>query len=234
MGVINIPRGEQDALKSIDRDVLRALIEQCLREERSTVLLQLRLDSCGPFVSTRRYAFERALDAYAKARVDKKREQTLQAARRAGSDLLNAVELMHDRMATAAAESERFQIDDLITPPYTLGTRLLVCVRYQWRPALAEPWVHGDITFLYDVDLRPDYSRPPPARKPSAAKQAQEREEALYREWEHLRDQALFSVRDYFQAGGNGAEIPKTFQVKADAYSGGLNNQSAKFWPGRA
>lgn len=230
MGVINIPCGEQDALKSIDRDVLRALIEQCLREERSTVLLQLRLDSCGPFVSTRRYAFERALEVYAKAKAAKKRAETLQAARRAGSDLLNAVELMHDRIATAAAESERFQIDDLIMPPYVLDSRLSVCVRYRWRSAPTEPWVRGDITFVYDVDLRPDYSRPPPARKPSAAKQAQEREDAVYREWEHLRDQALFSVRDYFQAGGNGADIPKTFKVKPDAYSKRLNNHSAKFW----
>lgn len=230
MSVINIPRSEQDALKSIDRVLLRALIDQCLREERSTALSQLRLDSCGPFVSTKRYAFERALGNYAKAKAGKKRAETLRVAHRAGSDLLNAVEQMHHRIAAEAEEGERFYVDDLITPPYSLDVKLSVRVHYRWRSVPTEPWVLGDITFLYEVDLRPDYSRPPPARKLSAAKLAQEREDALYREWEHLKDLALFLVRDYFQAGGNGADIPKTFQVKSDAYSRGLNNHSTKFW----
>lgn len=230
MGIINIPRDEQAALKSLDPMLLRALIDQCLREERFTALRQLSLGNCGLFVSTKRDRFERALDAYAKAKAAKKREETLRAARRAGSDLLNAVEQMHHRMETEEEEGERFYVDDLITPPYTLGVKLSVCVRYRWRPAPTESWALGDITFLYDVDLRPDYSRPPPARKPNAAKQAQDREDILYREWEHLKDQALFSVRDYFQAGGNGADIPKTFQVIPDVYSRGLNNHSTKFW----
>ncbi|EKD97907.1 MAG: hypothetical protein ACD_23C00681G0001, partial [uncultured bacterium] len=34
MGGINIPRSEQDALGSIDSEVLRVLVEQCLRDER--------------------------------------------------------------------------------------------------------------------------------------------------------------------------------------------------------
>lgn len=73
-------------------------------------------------------------------------------------------------------------------------------------------------------------TRPPPARKPSAAKQAQERQEDLYREWKLLKDQALFCVRDYFREGRAGANIPKTFRVKYDPYTRGLNNFSAKFW----
>ena len=104
---------------------------------------------------------------------------------------------------------------------------------YRWRPSPAEPWVYGDITFIYAVELRPDYTRPPPARKPSAARQAQERPEALYREWKHLKDQALFSVRDYFREGGTDANIPKTFQVKHDPYTRGLNNFIVNFWHDR-
>lgn len=93
-----------------------------------------------------------------------------------------------------------------------------------------EAWVSGSITFLYDVDLRTAYTRPPPSRKPSAAKLAEERRERLHSEWEHLKDQALFSVRDYFKEGGSGAKIPDIFHVKLDSYSRGLNNHSAKFW----
>lgn len=33
MGVINIPPNEQDALRRTDTEALRALIEQCLRDE---------------------------------------------------------------------------------------------------------------------------------------------------------------------------------------------------------
>jgi len=233
MGDINIPRSEQDALRSIDSEVLRELLEQCLRDERPSALRELRLDGCGLFISTKRHAFERALDAYGKAKADKKRAETLRDARSAGNTLLDAVQQMQHRMATEAEEGERFYIDDLIRPPHAFSTQLSVRVSYRWRPSPAEPWVHGDITFLYDVDLRPDYTRPPPARKPSAARQAQERQEALYREWEHLKDQALFSVRDYFRDGGTGADIPKTFQVKPNPYTRGLNNFSDRFWADR-
>lgn len=233
MGDINIPRSEQDALRSIDCEVLRMLVEQCLQEERPTALRQFHLDGCGAFVSTKWHAFERELDAYGKAKADKKRAETLRDARSAGYSLLNAVQQMQHRMAAEAEEGERFYIDDLLTPPHAFRTPLAVRVSYRWRPSPAEPWVHGDITFLYDVELRPDYTRSPPARKPSAARQAQERQEALYREWKQLKDQALFCVRDYFKGGGTAANIPKTFQVKHDPYTWGLNNFSAKFWHDR-
>ena len=233
MGDINIPRSEQDALRSIDCEVLRMLVEQCLQEERPTALRQLRLDGCGAFVSTKWHAFERELDAYGKAKADKKRAETLRDARSAGYSLLNAVQQMQHRVAAEAEEGERFYIDDLITPPHAFRTPLSVRVSYRWRPSPVEPWVHGDITFHYDVELRPDYTRSPPTRKPSAARQAQEQQEALYREWKHLKDQALFCVRDYFREGGSGGSIPKTFQVKHDPYTLGLNNFSAKFWHDR-
>lgn len=226
MGVINIPPNEQDALRRTDTEALRALIEQCLRDERHFALRELPLHECGLFVATKRHAFERALETYSKA----KAADTLYDARSAGNTLLYAVQEMQHRMATEAEEGERFYIDDLITPPYSLSTHLSVRVSYRWRPSPAEAWVSGSITFLYDVDLRTDYTRPPPSRKPNAATLAEERRRRLHSEWEHLKDQALFSVRDYFKDCGNGAKIPDTFHVKLDSYSRGLNNHSAKFW----
>ena len=37
------------------------------------------------------------------------------------------------------------------------------------NPDTPEAWVSGGITFLYDVDLRTAYTRPPTSRKPSEA-----------------------------------------------------------------
>lgn len=231
MGDINIPRNEQEALRGIDTELLRKLIEQCLNDERPFALRELPLHDCGLFVLTRRHAFERALDAYGNAKSSKKRANTLYDARRAGDALLAAVQQMQHRMEVEVEEGERFFIDDFFIPPHSLGTKLSVRVSYRWRSPPAEPWTHGDITFLYDVDLRPDYTQPLPVRKPSAAQQKRERQEMLYREWERLKDHALYSVRDYFRGGGNGADIPKVFRVKLDTYTRGLNNFSTRFWP---
>ncbi|WP_372176967.1 hypothetical protein ACCQ23_16180 [Xanthomonas axonopodis pv. phyllanthi] len=230
MADINIPRNVQDVLRRIDSELLRTLIDQCLRDEQPSALRELPLHDCGPFVSTKRHDFERALRAYGKAKAEKKRAETLYNAQRAGDALLNALQQMQHRMATEVEEGERFFIDDLITPPYSLGAHLSVRVSYRWRPSSVDPWTHSDITFLYDVDLRPDYTRPLAVRKRSVARQEREHRERLYQEWEHLKDQALYSVRDYFKDGGNGADIPKTFRVKPDAYTRGLNNFSARFW----
>lgn len=230
MGEINIPRAEQEALRAVECDVLDQLVDQCLREERPSVLRPLRLESCGPYVASKLRAFEKAMDTYGKAKAEKKRAETRYDALSAGRDLVHAVLLMKQRMATEEEEGQRFHVDDLILPPHRLGEKMSVRVSYRWRPSAADPWAYGDITISHDVDTRPDYTLPPPKRKPSAARQAQQRQETLYREWEHLNSLALHSVRDYFRNGGNGAEIPKVFQAKPDAYTRGLNNFSAKFW----
>ncbi len=41
---------------------------------------------------------------------------------------------------------------------------------------------------------------------------------------------ALYSVRDYFRQGGDGAKIPESFRATVDSYSRGLNNYSTQFW----
>ena len=43
-----------------------------------------------------------------------------------------------------------------------------------------------------------------------------------------MRDLALLSVRDFFRDGGNGADIPETFDATTDR--GSLNNSSLNFW----
>jgi hypothetical protein len=230
MSEINIPRAEQEALRAVQHDVLNQLIDQCLRDERCSALRSLRLDNCGPYVASQVRAFENALDTYGRAKAEKKRAETRYDALSAGRDLVNAVLLMKQRMATEEEEGQRFHVDDLIMPPHRFGERMSVRVSYRWRPSAADPWAYGDITIFHDVDMRPDYTLPPPKRKQSAARQVQERQEALYREWEHLKSLALHSVRDFFKNGGNGVEIPKVFQVKPDAHTRGLNNFSAKFW----
>lgn len=73
MADINIPRNVQDVLRRIDSELLRTLIDRCLRDEQPSALRELPLHDCGPFVSTKRHDFERALGAYGKAKADKKR-----------------------------------------------------------------------------------------------------------------------------------------------------------------
>lgn len=230
MSEINIPRAEQEALRAVQHDVLNQVIDQCLREERSSALRPLRLDNCGPYVASQVCVFEKALDTYGRAKAEKKRAETRYDALSAGRDLVNAVLLMKQRMTMEEEEGQRFHVDDLIMPPHRFGERMSVRVSYQWRLSAADPWAYGDITIFHDVDMRPDYTLPPPKRKPSVARQVQERQGALYREWEHLKSLALHSVTDFFRNGGNGAEIQKVFQVKPDAHTRGLNNFSAKFW----
>lgn len=230
MGEINIPRDEQHALKAVDTNVLDKLIEQCLHVERPDALRILRLESCGSYVASRLREYEKALAEHGNAKAAKKRAETEYHVRRAGSDLAHAVRQMKHRVETEEEEGLLFYIDDQIMPPYRLSEHVAVRVNYRWRRAPEDEWVHSSITFSHDVDSRPDYTAPLPKRKPSPAKQEQDRQEKLYREWEHLARLGLHSVREYFRGGGNGATIPQTFQAKTDRYTRGLNNYSAEFW----
>ncbi|NHF68002.1 hypothetical protein [Xanthomonas hortorum] len=230
MGEINIPSDERDALKAIDNNVLNKLIEQCLHEERPTALRILRLESCGPYAAAQLRIYEKALAEHRKAKLAKKRAETEYRARCAGSNLAHAIQQMKHRVETEAKEGLLFYVDDQILPPYRFSEHVTVRVSYRWRRAIEDEWTYGSVTFSHEVDLRPDYTMPLPRRKLSAAKQEQERQDKLYREWEHLMKLGLYSLRDYFKGGGDGSKIPKSFQAKTDSYSRGLNNFSAKFW----
>ncbi|WP_266170774.1 hypothetical protein [Dyella subtropica] len=230
MSVINIPLDEQPALKALDIQLLKKLITQCLCEERPDALRILRLESCGPFIASRSREYARALAAHGKAKAAKKRAETEYQARCAGDDLEHAVGQMKDRMKAEEKEGQLFYVDDLIRPPQLFTEHLAVKVSYRWRSTIEDQWNRACITFTHDVDSRTDYTTPPSKRKPSAAKQALDRQERLYREWGHLMKLGLHSVKQYFREGGDGTEIPQTFQAKVDTYTRRLNNFSADFW----
>jgi hypothetical protein len=229
MGEINIPRDEQKALAAIDTDELRRLIEEAIRMER---LGDLRrpLVNCGPYIANQLHYFDQALTRHREAKTPKKRADTANSLRRAASDLSNAVAAMRQRMETEQKDGQLFFVDDGIAPPPRFSKHLSVRVSYRWRLNADDPWTFGSITFTHDVDPRPDYTAPAPKRKLSNAKQEQDLNNWLYQTWEHLMRGALYSVRDYFKEGGDGAKIPDSFQAVVDSYSRQLNNYSTQFW----
>lgn len=230
MGEINIPPAEANALKAVDMKVLSGLIDQCLGSERHDALRSLRLDSCGLYVANKFREFSCSLDEYRNSKAPSKRDRTGESARRAGDNLKFAVQQMKDRLQVEEAEGQIFRVDDVIAAPYALDENITVRVGFQWRASVDDAWQYGSIVFSHRVHSRPDYARLEPKRKKSAGQQSRERQNELFDTWERLKGHAIFSVRDFFRGGGNGADIPKTFQVKADSYSGGLNNFSADFW----
>ena len=230
MGEINIPRDQQTAITAIDARELDRLIDQAIREERSGELHRLPLAACGSHIGTKLHSFDRALAKHREAKAPRKRAETGDALRRAGHDLSFAVGAMKQRLETDQKDAQLFIVDDQIVPPYRFTTQMSVRVSYRWRRTIEDEWQWGSITFVHHHDPRPNYAVPVSTRKPSAAKQEQELQNRLYQTWEHLMRGALYSVRDYFRDGGDGAKIPETFQVTVDSYSRDLNNYSTQFW----
>ncbi|HWT52741.1 MAG TPA: hypothetical protein VN113_11255 [Caulobacter sp.] len=233
MGEINIPRDQQAALAALDLDAIRRMIDDALRTEQPGDLY-LRLSNCGLYVANRLHAFERDLARYRQAKSAKKREETYNDAHRAGYKLKDAIEAMRARLEQERKFAELFLIDDLITPPGRFSERMSVDVHYRWRRDVEDPWTHGTITFTHQVDPHLTYLRPSaaptPKRKPSAAKREEARQLALHQTWDQLMKGALYALRDYFQGGGDGAVIPKTYKATVDAYSRDLTNLSTRFW----
>ena len=228
---INIPRDVQEALRAVDTQTLGPAIDECLDSRRMTATLRAcQLGSCGPYVAAELRTFELALNQYAGAKAAKKLADTESRARRAGSNLVDAVRRMQDRVETEEKERQLFSVSDRIIPPSHVSERLEVRIGYRWRPAVEDEWTHGNITFTHVYDPRPDYSAPPPKRKPSASQQARDLQDALWREWEWLRDAALLSLIEYLREGRDGSAIPKTFEARVDAYDRRLNNFSCSFW----
>ncbi len=227
---INLPREQQWVIRSVDLNTLESAVDRCLSEEQTWSLNDLALHGCGDFVASNLRAFERAIGLYGKAKAHAKREETRYAAQRAGSDLVRAVQQMKARVETELQEELLFRIDDQILPPSYFSRRLTVRICYHWRSSPAGEWTHRQTTFAYDHSPIPDYTQPVPMLKPSAAKAASDHQDRLYREWEHLKIQALCSVRDFFRKGGDGSDIPEEFAARPSQYGGGLNNFSCNFW----
>lgn len=229
MGDLNVPRGEAEALKAIDTEVLTGVIDQCIREGQSSGLRTLRLDGCGPYVASRLRQLESELTALQRAKSAKKRAEAEYDVRKAGGDLTDAVHQMKTRVATEEREKQLFYVEDHVMPPSRFSEQLSVRISYQWRASVADAWTFGSIVFSHDVVLRPNYLQPVPARKPSAAKLERDRQDRLYQQWERLKALGLQSIRDHFRQGGSAAGIPQTFQAKVDSHTQGLNNFSAQF-----
>jgi hypothetical protein len=229
MGELNVPRSEAEALKAIDTKLLSSLMDQSVREEHANALRHLRLDNCGPYVGTHFRAFERALSAHAAAKSPKKRAETDYGVRKTRSDLEHAVQQMQARVTEEGVEGQRFVIDDYVMPPITFSEQLRVRVSYRWREDMAEEWKYRSTTFVHEFAPKPVYMTPGLLRKPSKARLEQDRQETLYRQWEHLKMLGLHAIRDHFRKGGTGDTIPEIIQAKTDPHTMNLNNFSVRF-----
>ncbi len=229
MGTLNVPQAEAAVIKSIATQHLSSLVAQCIRDEHGSGMRGLRLHECGPYVSARLYAFERALADYAAAKSAKKRDSTGHDAYKTGSDLENAVEQMKHRVATEEQERDLFFVDDHVTTPFAFNDHLRVHISFRWRDGADAGWQHGSTTFCHTYVGPPSYLQPTRARKPSANRQTRDRQDELYRQWEYLKDLGLQAIRDHFRQGASGATIPQVVRATADPNTSGLNNFSVRF-----
>lgn len=229
MGEINLSREVQDALAALDLTQIDRLIDKAVQYETATELYGA-LSRCGQFIGQKLHYFEKSLEAHRRAKAARKQEQTAYEVRKDASDLKWAVHAMRDRMETERTNGELFYVDDGIFRPWTFTSNLSVRVGYRWRNSVEDDWKHGAITFTHEVDTRPNLLLPQPRRKPSPAQQREALQETLAMHWEHLMRLSLWSVRDYFEARRDGAQIPATFTAVPDSYSRGLNNFSCDFW----
>lgn len=232
MGLINLEDREKRAIAAIDNGELDRLVDEAITYEQHGKLNNLPLHDCGDYVSSKLRYFDRALADYRKAKSAKKREETRYSAQKAGRDLTFAVRQMKQRLEVEEREGQIFHVFDPSMPLVAPSENMRVRVSYRWRESPENDWNSGSILFKYKFRPRRDpytLTQPKPKRKPSARKLAEDRENELRREWEHLEQLAHWSVRDYFRAGHDGADIPDEFEVKTDDRDH-LNNFSADFW----
>ncbi|MCV3211683.1 hypothetical protein OHD62_34285 [Mesorhizobium sp. YC-39] len=235
MGPINLSDREKQAIGAINSGELHDLVDEAMRSEHLGKLSSLPLYDCGEYVATKLRYFDRALAAHRIAKSAKKREETLYSAHKAGSDLTFAFGQMEQRLEVEEREGQLFFVCDPTILPFGLTQNMQMRVSYRWRRTTEDAWTSGSIIFKYKVQPRFDYdalAQPKPKRKPSARKLAEDRENDLLREWEHLGLLAHWSVRDYFKAGHDGAGIPGQFEVRLGD-GDRLNNFSADFWDAR-
>lgn len=230
MSEINLPPEQQERIKAVEVDRLYKLVDQTLYDGGTGALRELHLESCGAYIAEQLRIYDRALSGYAKAKSAKKRAETEMDARRAGSALISAVNQMQSRVETEEKEGQFFFVDDHVMQPFGINNNLSVSIRFHWRTNVIDPWVYGDIKFIHQHSPTPSYMAYPPKRKLSAAAESRERESELYRVWDQLRQSALHSVKEFFQKGGHGADIPATFKARVNSYGGGLDNHSLRFW----
>lgn len=229
MGEINLTEREIEAIKGVDERELSRLIDEAVRTRSFGDLYRLRLRECGPHVASKLHYFEKALGSYRDAKSAKKIEETFSYALRTGSDVRFAFSRMRQRMETEERQQLYWRVDDNVFWPLHFTNDLSVTISYRWRKVVEDDWTFGSITFRHKAVPRPPYLQPQPKRKPSKAKQEKIRHNELSSTWQHLVRTALYTLRDYFERGNDGSQIPETFKAVTDR-NGNLNNFSAKFW----
>lgn len=225
--MINLSAGERDAIEDMDVDALRIAIAEAQNARSLTEVTRLKLYRLGAHVQEAERRFDLALANLRKAKAAAKIASTEQAALRAGWDLASAVDQMKRRARLERRDGERFYVDDHIHAPFTYRPEMTVSVAYRWRATENDDWSYGRIIFRHHYVAQPQLGAFADRRKLTARQREKELSETLQREWHHMRDLALFSVRDFFRDGGNGADIPETFDAVTDR--GSLNNFSLNF-----
>lgn len=209
MGHVNLEPTEIEALKSIDKDKLSELIDEAIETESAANIHRLRLRDCGEYVANMLQYFCKALSAYRDAKSAKKREETYSYARRTGSDLSFAFSRMKHRMEKEERQRLYWYVDDGVHWPLHFTNNLSVTISYRWRKSVEDDWNRGYITFHHKVVPRPSFLQPQPKRKPSKAKQEEIRQNELSSTWEHMMKSALYTLRDYFEGGGDADQVPE-------------------------
>ena len=228
--LFNLTESEKQAIKSIDESELHRLISVALDREQLGELNQMPLNECGLFVSRVVHRFGAKLAEYRASKAAKKRDRTLYDARRVGNELSSAVAQMKTRVKEEEKDAQYFHIEERPYWPTRFSRNLGVTVSYRWREKSNDEWHYGSIAFIHKASEKLGDWRDRYTRKPSAARREEMLQDELSQIWEALRMQAHYSVRDFFRAGGDGNQIPETFNVKTDPPSFSLNNHSCKFW----
>ena len=223
--MINLSAHERDAIEDMDLDALRIAIKEAQNSCSMTAVTRLELYRLGAYVQKVELRFDLALANLRKAKAAAKIASTQQAAISAGWDLASAVDQMKERARQERHDGERFYVDDHIHEPFTLRPEMTVSVSYRWRAKENDDWLYGRIIFHHHVAPSVAFAD---RRKLTARQREKDLSDTLQREWYHMRNLALFSVKDFFRVGGNGADIPETFDAVTEC--GSLNNFSLNFW----
>ncbi|MDF3608377.1 hypothetical protein PE067_20855 [Paracoccus sp. DMF-8] len=229
--MITLNANELEAIESLDGRALRDAVHEVTASRSTTALRRLELHRLGHYVSRAESRISTALIELGKAKSSAKvlrLERDLSDAR---WDLISAVDQMKARAEEEKQDANRFRILDRIMEPPILRPDMSVTVSYSWRPAGEENWRYGSIGFRHRHVASFYHQAGSEHRKPSPRQREREEEEALLQVWFHLRDLALFSVRDFFRDGGDGASIPEEFTAVTER--GSLNNFSLRFWEKR-
>jgi len=224
MSYFDISHAARKVLKVINENELEKCIDKCLYEEQSYYLQDFRLSDCGPYITQKLFYFEKAITALRMSKSSKKREAAKYTALEAGRDLIAAFLQMRAGISEVEAEEVTFIVDEQIFSPTIFSEHLSVRISYCWRIEQNADWQFGSITFSYLAKEQPSYFSVVPARKISAARQKQIKQENLYRDWVYLKSICKESVHRYLKEGRDGSLIPSTFTVK------NLHNFGANFW----